>query len=436
MKKSDALKQQRHAKNNEQLALIERAKGENRDFTEAEATEFDTRKAEMDALDKQIERQLEVEAVEERAAKANATRVAGAGASTSEEKEKDAIQKRFSIAKALREANPKSGVSLSGVEKEVNEIGIAESRAAGVAVPGDTNFSLPMSMLRATQQTVTQDSGAYGGVLVQNQAPRMVEPLRPRLVFEDLGATFLTGLTGGNIPLVVGNDFAMEFLAEGASITPQKKTFAGPTLSPKRAGGAVDVSNQLLMQSSLDVEAMIMAGLVNGFRQLLHGACINGAGGVAPTGLLSIVGVNASTQASAAAATWASVVELQALIEEDNATEQSLGYLLHPKLKAALKQIKKDAGSGRFLYEEGLIDGVQAIATSLVPILDASGTDVFPLIYGDFSQMTIGQWGAVNVSINPYSADLADSVRLVLNTHADMQVANPKAFAKNALLTA
>ncbi|MNX63944.1 hypothetical protein D3C86_949570 [compost metagenome] len=60
----------------------------------------------------------------------------------------------------------------------------------------------------------------------------------------------------------------------------------------------------------------------------------------------------------------------------------------------------------------------------------------FPLIYGDFSQMTIGQWGAINIKVNPYSADLSDSVRLTLNTHADMQIANPKAFAKNAFLTA
>jgi hypothetical protein len=60
----------------------------------------------------------------------------------------------------------------------------------------------------------------------------------------------------------------------------------------------------------------------------------------------------------------------------------------------------------------------------------------FPLVYGDWSQMTIGQWGAINIKVNPYSADLADSVRLTLNTHADMQIANPKAFAKNAWLTA
>lgn len=433
MKKSDALKQQRHALLGLQDALVAKGEAENRAMSNEEAAEFDTRQAEIDALSVQIERQMKIEANEVARAAAAAVDVPGGDG---EQKEKDAMQKRFSIAKALREANPRMHGELSGVEKEIHEIGVAESRAAGVETPADTVFSLPFSMLRATQQTVTQDSGAYGGALVQNQAPRMVEPLRPRLIFEDLGATFLTGLTGGNIPLVVGNDFAMEFLAEGASITPQKKEFAGPTLAPKRAGGAVDVSNQLLLQSSLDVETMIMNGLINGFRQVLHSACINGAGGVAPTGLLSVSGVNVSAQASAAAATWASVVELQALIEEDNATEQSLGYILHPKLKAALKQIQKDAGSGRFLYENGLIDGVNAVSSSLVPVLDASGTDVYPLIYGDFSQMTIGQWGAINVSINPYSADLANSVRLVLNTHADMQIANPKAFAKNALLTA
>lgn len=432
MKKSDALKQQRNALLVLQDALVAKGEAENRSMSNEETAEFDTRQAEIDALSVQIERELKIESNAMARAIANAAPVDGG-----EQREKEAIQKRFSISKALREANPamaKEG--LTGVEKEVHEMGVAESRAAGVETPADTSFSLPISMLRATQQTVTQDSGSYGGALVQNQAPRMVEPLRPRLILEDLGATFLTGLVGGNIPLVVGNDFAMEFLAEGASITPQKKTFAGPTLSPKRAGGAVDISNQLLLQSSVDVETMIMNGLINGFSQLLHSASINGAGGVAPTGLLSIAGVNVAAGSTAVAANWAKIVELQALIEEDDATEQSLGYLLHPKLKAALKQITKDAGSGRFLYEGGLIDGVKAVSSSLVPVLDASGTAVYPLIYGDFSQMTIGQWGSINVSINPYSADLSNSVRLVLNTHADMQVANPKAFAKNAFLTA
>lgn len=433
MKRSVELKQERAKLNDQQQALIDAAKNESRDFNETEANDFDTRMSQIEALDKQIERAEKAEEIEKRTALANAKPV-DTGLGDGEAKERRSIEKRFSILKALREATP-GATGLSGVEKEIHEIGVSESRSAGVEVPADTRLSIPLSMMRATQQTVTQDSGSYGGALVQNQAPKMVDNLRPRLVFEDLGATFLTGLSGGNLPLIVASDFSMEFLAEGASITPQKKQYAGPTLAPKRAGGAVDISNQLLLQSSVDAENLVMNGLINGFKSLLHSACINGAGGVAPTGLLNLAGVNVSTQSAAAAATWARVVELQALIEEDDATDLSLGYLMNPKLKAALKQIKKDAGSGRFLYEAGLIDGVKAISTSLVPTLNASGTSVYPLIYGDFSQMTIGQWGSVNVTINPYSADLANSVRLVLNTHADMQIANPKAFAKNALLT-
>lgn len=434
MKTSAELRQERQSEIDAQKKLDDLATAENRGFTAVELTTFDAHQKRIDALKDQIDRAEKFEKNRTFAAAAAGTPTDGG-----EEKEKSEIKKRFSIIKALRAANPAMKDVLEGVEKEVNEIGMAESRAAGVTIPEETGFSLPMSFLsRATAQTVSEDSGEYGGALVVKQAPRMVDPLRPRLWAEDLGATFLTGLSGGDVPLIVDNDFTLTFLAETAAITPHKKIYAGPSLSPKRAGGAVDVSNRLLMQSSIDVEARILNGLRTGFAQLLHGSIINGAGGVAPTGILSYTGVNAAVATAGVPATWARIVELQSLIEEDNATERSLGWLLHPKLKGALKQIKKDAGSGRFLLDESGIDAIKYISTSLVPVLTDGGDPaltVYPLIYGDWSQMVIGQWGALSISINPYSADLSNSLRLVLNTHADMQIANPKAFAKNAFLT-
>ncbi len=440
MKKSDELKQSRAEKKRAQQAIVDNAKSKNRDFesfTEEENTEFDNLTNAIRALDNQIERAEIAEAnkieLAAREAKPVDTTLGDA-----ESTEKNKVFNRASIVKAINQANPENRGGLDGAEKEMHEIGLQETRNANVPSNNSeaVHLSIPLSYLsRADQQTVTQDSGSYGGALVQNQAPRMVEPLRPTLAVEGLGASFLTGLSGGNIPLVVNNDFAMTFLAEGASITPQKKEYAGPTLSPKRAGGAVDISNLLLLQSSIDVENKISMGLTNGFMQLLHTAIINGPGGVAPTGLLNYSGVNAASDTAAAAANWAKVVELQSLIEEDNATSESLGYIIHPKVKAALKQIKKDAGSGRFLLEGKEIDGLPFVSTSQVPVLDASGTAVYPIIYGDFTQMVVGQWGSIDVKINPYSADLSDSLRLVLNTHADMQIANPKAFAKNAFIS-
>lgn len=439
MKKSAEIRQELNGLVSSQNALMDTAKKENRTaLSEIETASFNTLQTQIE------ERKLalaQAETMEENQRNFGANpenptpgiSVHGGGAGDGEQREKDKIQKRFSIVRAIRLAQP--GQKLDGIEKEVHEMGVAESRAAGVVVAEDTSFSLPISMLsRATQQTVSQDSGAYGGALVQNAAPVMIDPLRPRLFLEDLGATFMTNLQGGDVPLIVDSDFAMEFLAEGAALTPQKKQYAGPSLNPKRAGGAVDISNRLIMQSSVDVENRIMAGLRNGFAQLLEGASINGAGGVAPTGLLSYSGVLASTTVASASATRALVLELESLIESNNATEQSLGFLMSPQLKAILKQVKTDAGSGLFILQDNLLDGYKIASTSLMPALN-SGVN-FPLIFGDFAQMVIGQWGSINIKVNPYSADLSDSVRLTLNTHADMQIANPKAFAKNAFLTA
>ncbi|MCO6149064.1 phage major capsid protein [Flavobacterium sp. NRK1] len=436
MKKSSELKLERSTLVASQRKIADLLKTENRAMSADEKKEFDELQKQIDDMDEEIVRAEKFEENERRDA-AKAPSLLGGG--DGEDKEKEKIYQRFSITKALRSVNPESRSSLDGIEKEVHEIGVAESRAAKVGSDEDFSssvFSLPMSYMRASQQTVSQDSGAYGGALVQDNAPRIVDPLRPRLFLEDLGATFLTGLTGGDVPLVVGADFTMEFLAEGASVSTQKKTIAGPKLNPKRAAGAVSITNRLLMQSSVDAQAMIMNGIRRGFVNLLQSAAINGAGGTAPTGLLSVSGVNVSTQAAAGAATWARIVELQALIEEDDATEMMLGYLIHPKVKAALKTITKDSGSGRFLLENGTIDGDKFISTSLVPTLDASGTAVYPIVYGDWAQLYIGQWGAVNIKVNPYSEDVADSVRLTLNTHADVAIANPKAFAKNAFISA
>ncbi|OXB01742.1 hypothetical protein B0A75_04690 [Flavobacterium oncorhynchi] len=433
MKTSIVLKKERTAKIVAQRALIDKAKLENRELTDEENEQFDTLQSEADELDGKIERAEKFEKNELLLGGNGAERLAGAGASTGEERELEKVEKRFSINRALFMAQP--GKILDGVEREIHEIGQKQNRDSGVKLKTEDAgcFSLPISMLgRATQQTVSQDGGAYGGALVQNAAPVIVDPLRPRLFLEDLGATFMTGLQGGDVPLIVASDFAMEFLAEGASITRQKKQYAGPSLSPKRAGGAVEISNRLILQSSPDVENLVMTGLRNGFSQLLESASINGAGGVAPTGLLSYSGVLSGS--SSASATRALVLELQALIEQNNSTEKSLGYLMSPQLKAILKQVKTDAGSGVFVLQDEKLDGYNFVATSLMPALN-SGVN-FPLIFGDFAQMVIGQWGAINIKVNPFSADLEDSVRVTLNTHADMQIANPKAFAKNAWLTA
>lgn len=432
MKKSDALKKQRASKLKEWEDIVNGAETEKRDFTPEEQTSVDAFRSELAVLDKKIEDQVDLEKRQASAASAST----GASVADGEEKEKAKVQERFSLTKMLR--NSLSGVALDGAEKEAQEIAEQENRDAGVSfaqTPGKTRVMVPLSFIRASQQTVSQDGGEYGGELVQNQAPRVVAGLEPKLFIEELGATMLTGLSGGDIPLPVANSYGFQWLAEGANITSQKNKFVGPTLSPKRAGAAVSISNRLLMQESVDVDAQVRKMLSRGWANAINSAAINGPGGVAPEGILNKTGVNTAADAAAAAASFAKIVELQGLIEEDDSTELNLAYLLNPKLKAALKTKSKDAGSGRFIIDNNELDGYKFVSTSLVPAGDDGGTAVYPLIFGDFSQLFIGQWGAVSFLVNPYSEDLADSVRVTVNTHADVQIANPEAFAINGFLT-
>ena len=174
-----------------------------------------------------------------------------------------------------------------------------------------------------------------------------------------------------------------------------------------------------------------MAKLAKGYDNALQSAAINGPGtGNAPTGILNTTGVLTSATVAAADATWAMMTELQGLIMQNDSTENSLHYLLSPALKATLQTITKDGGSGRFLYEAGAIDGYGARATSLVPEL--AGNKV--LLFGDFSQLFIGEWGAVSMLIDPYSRAKENSIEAVVNAHADVAIAQPKAFATNKFL--
>ncbi len=429
MKKSVQLKQQRTTILEQQRSIVNKAKAENREFTPEEQADLDAKDQEIERLEGEIEVAERNEKREERFAAASGIGVHEPGQS-SENREVQNIAERASIAKVLRGiVSGKGNYTPQGAEKELHEIGMEENRAAGGKAPEDVAFAYPINTInRATQQTVSQDSGEYGGALVQPQTLRTVDGLRPNLFLEELGATFLMGLTGGDLPLITSDAFNMAYYGEVEEIELQKQKFKGKILSPKRTAGAVDISNRLIFQSGVDVESWIQRELVGALGRTIQKAAINGTGtGANPTGLLQMTNINKAAGTAAVVATWERIIALQGLIEESDAGDTTLGYLIHPKVKAALKALKVDTGSGRFIFEKGMIDDLKTVSSSLVPLLTSSTS--YPVIFGDWKEMFIGQWGALNIQANPYSADLANSTRFVFNTLSDSNVVNEKAFA-------
>ena len=69
----------------------------------------------------------------------------------------------------------------------------------------------------------------------------------------------------------------------------------------------------------------------------------------------------------------------------------------------------------------GEIDGVTTLVTS--NITDSK------VVYADWSNLVVGQWGSVDLIVDPYSKATEGQVRLVINAYFDAVVLRPEAFA-------
>jgi HK97 family phage major capsid protein len=436
MKKSDELKQKRASKMKEMDRLISTRNTEKRAFSVEEERSFDALEGEINSFDTQIERELKIEAQEKRsaddAAAIAATANFGGGADGGEAKEKRKLRERVSLTKALRNAS--SNRPLDGAEKEMNELALEENKRAGVVTPDNAKLSIPLSFLRAEGQTVTQDTGGYGGALVHDDAPRVQMPFESSGLLDTLGVTRLTGLSGGDVPLPVMGDYDFNWLSEEEEITLQKAAIAGPKLSPNRLGAAVKINNRLLSQTSMGVDNIIRGLILSGYDRALTSALINGSGtSNQPEGILNNSGVQTGASTDADVPTKALIAELISLIELADADGGALKFLGSPSMKYLAEITKLDAGSGRFLMEKmNELLGYQFVSSNLVP--DLAGNH--PLIFGDFSKAFVGEWGAISVLSDPYTTAGSNSVKLILNAHADVAIAQPTAFAVNKFFNA
>lgn len=422
MKKSDKLKKDRFAKLQSQKRIIDLAKSEKRELTPEENSELSAVDEEVSALEVKIAEAVTQEEREIRIAAAHGETVVDP-----EQREMDGLAKRFSFLNAARSIA--GGVALTGVEKELNDEAILEARALNLTFnTTERAFSIPAKMVRATTQSVTQDGGEFGGALV-TQENRLVEGFIPRLFIEDAGATFLSGLVG-NVALPMFSDYEYNWLSELEEITVKSEKIGGPVLKPKRAGAGVSISNQLMLQSSVDVENMIYNKLRQAAARALNKAALNGDGVKEPLGILNMTGIQVAKAVAEQGVSYDAIVELWGLIAGANADTGNETFVLNSKLAAALMTAKKDAGSGRFVMENGLIDGQKTIVTNLVEELAGLQT----LIYGNFSELYVGQWGGVNFVADPYTGAGSGQVKIFSNLYADVQAANPKAFAANKFL--
>lgn len=366
------------------------------------------KKACEDAIARVNELMRELEAAEaaERAAQA----LAEDNFRAAERKEK----RRFSIVKFFNESIEGK---LTGLEAKAAEEGAEEYRRLGFTRNGNV---IPAFLMR---DILGQSATADGDALAETRPNVFMPQLGNKLAVQNLGATVLTGLVG-KVPVVSSSSVAAEWATEGKDVAVKKVNWAKNMLTPKRNVTRVAVTKDLLRQTSYDVEGYLMNLMQTAHNELVEAGVIAGAVD-GPTGILKTAGVK--TIDAAGPISWDNIVALETAVNENNASKGKLGYLTNAKVWGAMKTTPKTAGQDRFIMEEtsgNRVNGYPADWTNLVPSADGS-----VMIFGNWEDLFIGEWGGVDVVIDPFTQAGSAQTVITFNAWNDALVAEPKSFA-------
>lgn len=320
--------------------------------------------------------------------------------------------RQFSILKAI---NEKLNGQFTDETRAVNEAGKEEMRKAGQSFKGD--ILIPMEK-RAI--TVTGD----GGVVKSVEKTSILEPLRNNLVMVNAGATYLSNLVGDvAIPSYSGSN--VNWANETGTATDGKGTFKEVVLKPKRLTAILDVSKQFLIQDSVDAENMLRADLAKAIAEKLEQTILGSHTHAEdkPDGLFT-----GSAPADKGAMTFARMVDMEATVEEANAAGSNMCYIMSPKMKAKAKVTQKGQGLG-MIYEADTVNGYKVLSTNSVAKGLQTGADEYGVVFGDFSNYVIGQWGALDIVVDGYTKAADGQVRLVVNAYFDAKPRREGVFA-------
>ncbi len=320
------------------------------------------------------------------------------------------VMAKFSLLKAINDvANNRQ---LDERAQEVVSNGIAEMRKAGQSFTGQ--IVLPMEMRSDIQATVAK----AGQENVAEDKLGILEPLRANLVLVNAGASYMTGLIGDvSIPVYSGSNVG--WAGEVSTASDGAGTFSEVTLSPKRLTAYIDVSKQFLIQDSNSAEEMLKRDIVAAISNKLEATILGSEAGsnTQPAGLFNGV------VADSTAVTYKDIVNMEAELEDANVMG-NIKFIVSPSAKADLKTTEK-GNTDNFLMEGNELNGYPVMCTSAV-----TGKGV---IMANWSDLVIGQWGGIDLVVDPYTQAANGKVRLVINAYFDAKPRRTEAFVKKIL---
>lgn len=408
-----------------EMRQINDAAGDN-DLSAEQRGRFDEMRADLDKLEERIARQSALEDAERRMA---GQPIAGTG-----DRNLDRELRSFSLVRAIASQVPGLNVD-AGRERELSQ---EIARRAGRPFQG---IAVPISVFHEPVEqrvlTTTLPGGGPGSNLIQTDlaGSQFIDRLRNALVTRRLGARVLTGLVGNlDIPRLKASATS-GWVAENVALAASDHQFDKVSLTPKHAGALTELSRNMLMQPSVDVEALARADFAAILAEAVDTAAITGTGsGAQPRGVLNVSGIGSVAMgANGGPITWDAVINLIGELDIDNA--EGTGFLTNSRVVRSARKTPKVSGQPVYVMEgrDRLADYPAAVS-NIVPSNLTKGTSsgvCSALLFGAWSDLILGYWSELDVLVNPFesTAYSKGNVQVRAMLTMDVAVRYPESFA-------
>lgn len=336
-------------------------------------------------------------------------------------------EREYSLMRAIA-AEYSGNWSEAGFEREVAQ---ETTRAVGKSASG---FYVPPAVLgRAVITTAT----APQLIGTDHMSSAFIDALRPEVAVMGLGATILPGLVENvSIPRMVSGT-AAAWVAEGVAAAESSPVFDSVPLSLKQLSARSQLSRRQMKQSLPGLDVLLRNDLRRSLAIELDRAAIAGAGSATvPRGILNTVGIGSvAIGANGGVPFFQFLTKLMAEVESENVAGTSYGWLTNHFVKGTLLSTQTADGAQQMILQrigtEWNIAGHKAAFSNLVPAngTKGTGTALSSIIFGNWSDLLIGQWGGIDIVVDDMTGADTGNVRIVAHSEWDIAVRYAQSFA-------
>ncbi len=275
----------------------------------------------------------------------------------------------------------------------------------------DKGTKVTVTLMREVTPQTTAALADTGIIPVAQQ--EMLNPIRKGLIWDKVGLNIRSGLAG-TLRWPKHGKAVASFADEAERLVDSKIDFGKLEMTGSRIGIALPVTKEELEDSEGIVESVIReeapAAVIDVINDALFCTDKNYTGADGQSHVRKVFGPFASETVNTVDFT-ASVPTRKELLKMVTAVASKVDlkspcWVMTEAMKAELRDVKVDAGSGRFLCENDMILGYPVFTTPIIG--EAIG-------FGDWSYQAAGFFGEMSFIADPYTLARNHAVDFVLN---------------------